>query len=135
MAASTTASAPASGTCLAAASTAAAAVVLAPLESSITETRIGPKNVRCTCASSASPAATSEPPIKIAVRAQVVDAAREHGAVDQVAHLRDLHVAVAKQLVDAGIDRHHGVEHAGLRVAIELHQDLGFAHRGCSLDG
>ncbi len=53
--------------CLSTAITAAAAVVLAPLASSITDTRIGPKNVRFTSSSSVSPAATLEPPMKIAV--------------------------------------------------------------------
>jgi hypothetical protein len=45
---STSAVAPGRGTCFAAASTAAAAVVLAPLASIITDTRTGPKNVRTT---------------------------------------------------------------------------------------
>ena len=54
-------------TCLSTASTAAVAVVLAPLASIITDTRIGPKKVRFTSSSSASPAATLEPPMKIAV--------------------------------------------------------------------
>ena len=59
--------APASGQCFAAVNTAAAAVVFAPFESSMTETRIGPKKAFRTSANNASPAATSEPPTKIAV--------------------------------------------------------------------
>ena len=47
--------------------TAATAVVFEPFESSITETRIGPKNAACTAASSRSPAAMSVPPMKMAV--------------------------------------------------------------------
>ena len=39
-----------------------AAVVLQPFESSITETRKGPKNAFCTWAKTSSPAATSLPP-------------------------------------------------------------------------
>ena len=52
-------------TCLPTASTAAAAVVLAPLASMSTDTRIGPKKVRFTSANKSSPAATFEPPTKI----------------------------------------------------------------------
>ena len=47
--------------------TAATAVVFEPFESSITDTRIGPKNVRCTAPSSCSPALMSVPPMKMAV--------------------------------------------------------------------
>ena len=47
--------------------TAATAVVFEPFESSITDTRIGPKNAFFTAASSRSPAAMSVPPMKIAV--------------------------------------------------------------------
>ena len=47
--------------------TAATAVVFDPFESSITETRIGPKNVSRTALSSRSPAAMSVPPMKMAV--------------------------------------------------------------------
>jgi hypothetical protein len=51
-------------------STAAASVVFEPFESIITETRTGPKNVFWTLAATASPAATSLPPTKIAVDAR-----------------------------------------------------------------
>ncbi len=47
--------------------TAATAVVFDPFESSMTETRIGPKNVSRTTFSNRSPAAMSVPPMKIAV--------------------------------------------------------------------
>jgi len=47
--------------------TAATAVVLDPFESSMTETRIGPKNALRTAARSRSPAVISVPPMKIAV--------------------------------------------------------------------
>jgi len=47
--------------------TAATAVVFEPLESSIVETRIGPKNALLAAASSFSPADMSAPPMKIAV--------------------------------------------------------------------
>ena len=56
-----------SGRCLPAAATAALAVVFAPAGSSSTLTRTGPKNVFRTRANTASAAATSEPPTKIAV--------------------------------------------------------------------
>ena len=44
-----------------------AAVVLQPFESSITETRNGPKNAFCTWAKTSSPAATSLPPTHTAI--------------------------------------------------------------------
>ena len=47
--------------------TAATAVVFDPFESSMTETRIGPKNALRTAARSRSPAAMSVPPMKMAV--------------------------------------------------------------------
>ncbi len=65
--ASTTAFLPERGLALASSATPAAAVVLEPLESSITDTRKGPKNFFFTALSSASPLAMSPPPTKIAV--------------------------------------------------------------------
>jgi len=61
--------------CRPAARTAAAAVVFAPLESSISDTLIPYCGIRCffTSASTASPAATSEPPTKIAVLCRSFD--------------------------------------------------------------
>jgi hypothetical protein len=47
--------------------TAATAVVFEPFESSMTDTRIGPKKLFVTAANSFSPAAMSVPPMKIAV--------------------------------------------------------------------
>ena len=46
--------------------TVVAAVVLQPLESSIADTRNGPKNASCTSASTASPSPTLEPPTQTA---------------------------------------------------------------------
>ena len=65
--ASTTAFLPLSFFALASSATPAAAVVLEPLESSITETRNGPKKRFFTVASTASPFGMSPPPTKIAV--------------------------------------------------------------------
>ena len=65
--ASTTAFLPASGAECARQATAAAAVVFDPLLSSITDTRKPAKNFLRTASSSASPAAMSLPPMKIAV--------------------------------------------------------------------
>ena len=45
-------------------------------------------------------------------------------AVHQIAHILRPHAAVAKQVVDARINRHDAVEHAGLRIAIETNQNL-----------
>ena len=58
---------PFDSTAVTTASVAAAAVVLQPLASKSTETRNGPKNVFFTASSTASPADTFEPPMKIAV--------------------------------------------------------------------
>ena len=60
------------------------------------------------------------------VRASAIEALAGY----PVADLGHAHAAVAKQLLDAGIDRHHGVEDAGLHVRIELHEDSGLAHAG-----
>ena len=35
---------------------------------------------------------------------------------------------MAKQVVDALIDRHHGVKDAWLRIPVELQQDAWFTH-------
>ena len=78
-----------------------------------------------TVASSASPAATSLPPMNIAVLARSSPPAREHRPVNQASDRVRPHAAVLQQSIDAGIDRHDGVEHARLRVGVELDQDLG----------
>ncbi len=112
-----------------AAMTAAAAVVLAPLASNNTDTRNGPKNVFVTFSSTASPAATFEPPMKRAVADEVGRAPREQGPVNQVANVLRRHAAVPEQMLDTRIHGHHAVEDAGLRIGVELDQDLGF-HQG-----
>ena len=58
---------PFSSTSFASLATAVAAVVLQPLESSMTETLNGPKNACLTCSSTFSPAATLEPPTQTAI--------------------------------------------------------------------
>ena len=65
--ASTTAFLPLSFFALASSATPAAAVVLEPFESSMTETRNGPKKRFFTASNSASPLPMSPPPTKIAV--------------------------------------------------------------------
>ena len=50
---------------------------------------------------------------------QIGRSAREHRAVHKVADGVGSHVAMAQQLIRAGIDRDHGVEHARLRVGVE----------------
>ena len=66
--ASTAARTPASGCAASTVATAAAAVVLQPLASSMTETRKSPKNCFRTAANTASARARSLPPTRIAVR-------------------------------------------------------------------
>ena len=59
---------------------------------------------------------------------QIGRAAREHRAVHEVADGVGLYVAVAQQLVRAGIDRDHGVEDAGLRIGVETEKDFWKRH-------
>ena len=65
--------------------TAATAVVFEPFESSMTDTRSGPKNALRTAASSCSPAAMSVPPMKIGRVVQILGPAREDCAVHEIA--------------------------------------------------
>src|SRR5207248_1475487 len=60
---------------------------------------------------------------------QVRGAAREDGAVNQVAHLLRLDGAVAEEHVGAGVDGDDPVEGARLRVAVELDEDFALVHR------
>ena len=46
----------------------------------------------------------------------------------QPADIGRLDAAMPKQVFRAGVDRHDGVEQAGLYVTVELNQDFGFAH-------
>ena len=103
--------------------------MLAPLASNRTETRNGPKNVFLTFSSTASPAATFEPPMKRAVAVRSAGPAREECPVNQVADVLRRHAAVAEQMLDTRIDGHNAVEDAGLRIGVELDQDLRFHGR------
>ena len=114
-----------------AARTAAAAVVFEPLASNRTETRNGPKKVVCRPPSrTASAAATSDPPTKIADRCRSAAPSGEEGPVDQVADRLGPDPAVAEQVVDPRVDRHHAVEDARLGVGVELDQDRGLGGVG-----
>ena len=115
--------------CRAAATTAAAAVVLAPLASNITETRMGPKNVCVTCSSNASPSCTFVPPMKDGGGLEIVGPAREHRSVNQPRHVLGPDSAILKQMIHLAIDRHDRVEHAGMTIGIELNQNSRFRHR------
>ena len=106
--------------------TAATAVVFEPLESSIIETRNGPKNASCAAASSCSPAAMSVPPMKIGGVVQVLGAAREDAAVHEIANVAFGDAAVAHDGVGAGVVRDDLVEDARQARAVELEQE--FAH-------
>jgi hypothetical protein len=55
---------------------------------------------------------------------QRIPAARENRAVDEVAHSARLHAAVGEHVLRASVHRHDPVEDAGVRVAVELDQDL-----------
>ena len=104
--------------------TAATAVVFEPFESSMTDTRSGPKNVFCTAARSCSPALMSVPPMKIAVLCRSFGPAREDRAVDEVADGVDGHAAVAQYLVRTAVVRDDAIEHARRRRAVEVQKDL-----------
>jgi hypothetical protein len=53
---------------------------------------------------------------------------REDSAMDQVADLLRPYSSVAEDFVCAGVGRHDAVEHARLRITIQLNQDLLFFH-------
>jgi hypothetical protein len=55
---------------------------------------------------------------------QIGGTAREHGAVHKVTDGIGRYIAVAEQLIRAGIDRDDGVENARLRVGVETEEDL-----------
>ena len=112
--------------CLDAARTAAAAVVFAPFESSITDTVRPYCGIRCCEPRPAPPrpAATSLPPMKIGGALQVLRPAGEDRPVDQALHLVRLDAAIAEQVSTPGVDGDDAVEHARLRVGVELDQDL-----------
>ena len=74
-----------------------------------------------------SPAVTSLPPMKMAVRSRSLGPAREDRAVHQIRICSGRTPAVAEDLVRAGVDRHNAVEDAGLRIAVELDQDGGLS--------
>ena len=108
-----------------------AAVVLQPLESSITETRKGPKNAFCTSAKTSSPAATLLAADPHGDRLEVVHAAGEEGVLHEPAHALGLHAAVGQQDVHVGVVRDDRVERARMLVGVELEQD--FLHDSSSV--
>ena len=59
---------------------------------------------------------------------QVVRPAREDSPVYQVAHLLRPDAAVAEHLVRARVDGDDAIEHAGLRIGVELDQNLALVH-------
>ncbi len=48
--------------------------------------------------------------------------------MDEPLHLLQLHAAVAEHLVRPRIHRHHAVEDAGLRIAVELNKNFALFH-------
>ena len=128
VAARTVARAPPSVTCRAAESTAAVAVVLHPPESSITEARIGPKNI--------SPIFFQEEFASGDVRTtdkegrilELVDSPRKHCTVDERNNILWCDGRVLQQMVNAGIDRHHTVEGTRMRIGIKLKQNFWMGH-------
>ena len=104
----------------AACTTAATAVVFDPFESSMTDTRIGPKNAFRTAASSRSPAAMSVPPMKMAVlrrsfgpRVKIAPCTRSRTVLFGDA-------AVAHDLVRAAVVGDDAIEDAGVRRACRV---------------
>jgi hypothetical protein len=48
--------------------------------------------------------------------------------MNQVADIRRLYAFVLQQAIDTTIGRHHRVEHAWMRIGIELDKDFGLGH-------
>jgi hypothetical protein len=59
-------------------------------------------------------------------RGQVGRTPGKEGTVNQIPHVARRDGAVAKQVLDAGVDGHDSVKNTRLRVGVELNQDLRF---------
>src|SRR5260370_28802708 len=59
---------------------------------------------------------------------EVLRAAREDGAMHQIADLLRPDAAITEYLVRPRIDGHYPVKHAGLGVGIQLDEDLSLVH-------
>ena len=101
---------------------AATAVVFDPFESSMTDTRNGPKNASRTAARSRSPAAISVPPTKMAVWRRSFGPRVKDRAVHEIADRVGIHAAVTQNLVRASIERDHAVKNARVWRAVELQE-------------
>ena len=101
-----------------------AAVVLQPLESSITETRKGPKNAFCTWAKISSPVGHVLAADPHGDRLQVVRPAGEERVLREPARGLGLHAAAGKEDVHAGVVRDDRVERARVLLRVELEQDV-----------
>ena len=60
---------------------------------------------------------------------QLLDSAREDGTVHKIAHLVGRNAAVTKDRLGTGIGGDDAVEHAGLRIRVELNQDSPLSFR------
>ena len=100
--------------------TAATAVVFDPLESSITDTRIGPKKVSFTTLSK--PLARGHVGAADEDRGvvQVLRTARENRAVHEVADVLFRDAAAAHDFVGAAVVGDDAIEHAGVGRGVEL---------------
>ena len=100
--------------------TAATAVVFDPFESSITDTRIGPKKVSLTALRRRSPAGHVGAADEDRGVVQVLGSAREDRAVHQVADVLFRDAAAAHDFVGAAVVGDDAIEDAGDRRRIEL---------------
>jgi hypothetical protein len=103
--------------------TVVAAVVLQPLESSIADTRNGPKNASSTAASTSSPAPTLEPPTQTAMFARSFGP-RVKNADCTSPFTTSGSMPRREQHVDVGVVGDDRVERARMLVGVELDQDL-----------
>ena len=129
---STTARLPARSRAFAIRAIVVAAVVLQPLESSITETRKGPKNAFCTLREDLLAGGHALAADPHGHRLEVVHPAGEERVLHEPAHVVGLHAAVGQQDVDAGVVRDDRVERARVLVGVELEQD--FLHDSSSVE-
>src|SRR5260370_34649820 len=59
---------------------------------------------------------------------QVLGPPGKNGAMHKIADLPRFDAAVAENLIRTSIDGNDAVEHAGLRIAVQLNKDLAFVH-------
>ena len=91
----------------------------------MSETRIGPKkHLRAADRSFSLFRRTSLPPIKTAAFLRSAGPRVKDGAINQIADVVSDDTAMAKQMLDTGVDRDDAIEHARLRIGVKAQKDL-----------